>query len=109
MPDNPNTNADSPPLDTEDWEVVFRAYADYPILAFILAQHFQCVKDLIQGGPQGAIQAIAIADQAIDSLMPYTNFRDVDRSAYLLAVAGKLKPEHDETIRERRTQRREIT
>lgn len=104
MPDNCSTNVDRPLLDADDWEVVFQAYADYPILAFILAQHFQYIKDLIQGGPQGAIQAIAIVDQAIDSLMPHTKFRDVDRSAYLLAVAGKLKPEHDETIREHRTQ-----
>lgn len=107
MRDNPNT--DSPPLDAEDWEVVFQAYAEYPILAFILAQHFQCVKDLIQGGPQGAIQALAMLDQAIDGLMPHTNFRDVDRDTYRLAVAGKLKPEHDETIRERRTQEGKIS
>ena len=104
MQNNPNTDSVSPPLDAEDWKVVFQAYAEYPILAFILAQHFQCVKDLIEGGPQGAIQAIATVDQAIDNLMPHTNFRHADRSAYLLAVAGKLKPEHDETIRERRTQ-----
>jgi hypothetical protein len=104
MPDHANTDSERPPLDAEDWKVVFQAYAEYPILAFILAQHFQCVKDLIQGGPQEAIQAITMADQAIDSLMPHTNFGDVDRNTYRLAVAGKLKPEHDETIRERRTQ-----
>jgi hypothetical protein len=84
---------ESPLLDADDWNVVFQAYAEYPILAFILAQHFQCVKELIQRGPQGAIQAIAIVDQAIASLMPHTNFRDTGRSVYLLAVAGKLPPE----------------
>jgi hypothetical protein len=94
MPENEN-----PLLDSEDWQVVFQAYEEYPILAFILAQHFECIKGLIQGGPRKAIEAIAIVDQAIDSLMPHTNFRDSDRSAYLLAVAGKLKPQQDETIR----------
>lgn len=86
-------------LDAEDWQVVFQAYEEYPILAFILAQHFECVKELIQRGPQGAIHALSMLDQAVDSLMPHTNFRDVDRDTYRLAVAGKLKPEHDETIR----------
>lgn len=95
---------ETPLLDREDWEVVFQAYAEYPILAFILAQHFYCIRDLIHGGPQGAMQAIAIVDQAIDSLKPHTDFRDVEHSAYLLAVAGKLKPEHDETLRRGRTQ-----
>lgn len=97
MPEN--LEGEIPITDAEDWQIVFRVYAEYPILAFILAQHFQCVKDLIQGGPQGAIQAVAIVDQAIDNLMPHTNFREVDRNTYRLAVAGKLKPEHDETIR----------
>jgi len=90
---------ESPLLDADDWNVVFQAYGEYPILAFILAQHFACVKELIQRGPQGAIQAIAIVDQAIDSLMPHTNFRNTGRSVYLLAVAGKLSPEQEEKER----------
>jgi hypothetical protein len=96
MPDSANAL-----LDSEDWRVVFQAYEEYPILAFILAQHFQCVRDLIEGGPHGAIQAIAIVDQAIDSLMPHTNFRDTGRSVYLLAVAGKLSPEQEEKERQK--------
>ena len=41
MPDN-----ESPALDSKDWEIVFRAYEEYPALAFILAQYLLSVKTL---------------------------------------------------------------
>ena len=53
MHNNPNTDHESAPLDAEDWQIVFQVYAEYPILAFILAQHLNGVKTLIQSGPQG--------------------------------------------------------
>ena len=89
---------ESPPLDAEDWDIVFQAYAEYPILAFILAQHLDCVKELIQQGPNGRTTAIAGLDRAIDSLFPHTTFRDAGRTVYLLAVAGNLTPNHEEMI-----------
>src|SRR5688572_27382934 len=88
------------PLDTEDWDIVFAAYADYPVLAFILAQHLAHVRELIQRGRSGRADARAGLDRAIDSLMPHTVFRDAGRTVYLLAVAGILRPEHEEIIRE---------
>jgi hypothetical protein len=59
---------ENPPLDSKDWEVVSRAYEDYPILAFILAQHLDTVKVLIQHSPEGGEAAIAGLDRAIDCL-----------------------------------------
>lgn len=81
--------SESPPLDAEDWNIVFRAYEEYPVLAFILAQHFDCLKQLIGQGPEGKAKAIEALDRAIGSLMPFTNFRDAGRNSYLLAVAGR--------------------
>lgn len=89
---------ESPALDAEDWDIVFRAYAEYPILAFILAQHFDCVKTLLKRGPQGRREVLAAIDRAIESLMPRTNFRDAGLKIYLLAVAGNLSPEQEEVI-----------
>jgi hypothetical protein len=95
MPDDPNTDnpSETPYPDSEDWQVVFQAYATFPILAFILAQHFECLKGLIQGGPQRVIEAIATLDLAIDTLMPHTKFKDATRNTYRLAVTGNLKPQ----------------
>ena len=67
-------DTESSPLDSEDWQIVFQAYAEFPILAFILAQHFDCLKGLIQSRPRGAIEAFAAIDRGIESLMPHTIF-----------------------------------
>ncbi len=96
MPENPEN--DSPVMDAEDWQIVFRVYAEYPILAFILAQHFNHVKELIEHGH--GVEAVTGLDRAIESLMPHTNYRDAGRTVYRLAVAGNLKPDDEETIRE---------
>jgi hypothetical protein len=90
-----NDSTGEVPLDSEDWQVVFRVYDGSPVLALILAQHLEYLKGLVQSGPQGAIEGVEALDRAIDSLMPHTDFRDVDRNTYRLAVAGKLKPDHD--------------
>jgi hypothetical protein len=97
MPNHANTDNESPPLDAEAWDIVFQAYAEYPILAFILAQHLEGVKSLFFRGPKH--EAIAALDRAIDSLMPHTNFRDAGRYVYLLAVTGTLLPEHEDMLR----------
>jgi hypothetical protein len=78
------------PLDLEDWEIVFRVYAGSPVLALILAQHFDYLKGLIHGGPQGTIEGVTALDCAIDALMPHTEFKDAE--TYRLAVTGNLKP-----------------
>jgi hypothetical protein len=93
-------DSDSPPLDPEDWNIVFQAYAEYPILAFILAQHFDTVKTLILQGSEGREEALAGLNRAIDSLMRHTHFRDAGRTVYLRAVRGSLSPKDEETIRE---------
>jgi hypothetical protein len=86
-------DSENPPLDSEDWKVVFRAYEEYPILAFILAQHLDTVKVLIQHSPEGREAAIAGLDRAIDCLFPLTIFHQVGHILYLRAVVGKLVPE----------------
>ena len=97
MPDDPSTDnpSESPYPDAEDWQVVFQAYAEFPILAFILAQHFDCLKGLVERGPQGAMEAMGTLNLAIESLQTHTKFRDADREIYHLAVTGKLSPKDD--------------
>ena len=91
----PEPERESPPLDAEDWIIVFQAFSEFPILAFILAQHLDYLKTLIQRGPEGRIEAIAAIDRAIEVLMPYTHFRNAGRDVFLLAVAGNLPIEQE--------------
>lgn len=86
---------ESPPLDSEDWQIVFTAYEEFPILALILGQHLECLKTFIQSGREGQIEAVAAIDRAIETLMPHTVFRDAGRDVYLLAVTGKLPVEQE--------------
>lgn len=86
---------ENPPLDSEDWQIVFEVYEGYPILAFILAQHLDFVKVLIQHSAEGQDAAIAGLDRAIEVLRPFTPLRDADRAIYLSAVAGTLPPERE--------------
>ncbi|HEV8430060.1 MAG TPA: hypothetical protein VGQ41_19315 [Pyrinomonadaceae bacterium] len=97
---NPNMDRESPPLDSEDWDIVFAAYAEYPILAFILAQHLHSIRELVQRGPEDTALAIAGLDRAIESLMPHTTFRDAGRKVYLMAVTGTLSTEQEAKLRE---------
>ncbi len=64
MPDNPNTG-ESPPLDHEDWQIAFQPYANFPDLAFVLAQHLHSVVKLVEQGRRGAAEALAGLDRAI--------------------------------------------
>jgi hypothetical protein len=103
MHNNPNMDSESPPLDAEDWNIVFQPYSKFPDLAFILAQHLYGVTKLIEQGSEGTAEAMAGIDRAIECLMPYTRFRnigDIGRKVYLLAVAGNLSPEHEDKLRE---------
>jgi len=58
---------------------------------------------LIQHSPEGRELAIAGLDRAIESLMPYTIFRDAGRTAYQLAVIGNMKPDDEQIIRQRQS------
>ena len=103
MHNNPNMDSESPPLDHEDWQIAFQPYANFPDLAFILAQHLHGVSKLIEQGQEGTAEALAGIDRAIQCLMPHTRFRnisDIGRKVYLQAVAGNLSPEHEDKLRE---------
>lgn len=105
MPDHANTDSEPPPLDHEDWRIAFQPYANFPDLAFILAQHLHGVTKLIEQGARGTAEALAGLDRAIECLMPHTRFadsryREIARKFYLQAVAGKLSTEQEDKLHE---------
>jgi hypothetical protein len=69
-----NRNTENPPLDCEDWQIVFHAYVSYPLLALALAQHLTALQDLVQSD---AGQATAAINRAVDALYQHSQFRSV--------------------------------
>src|SRR5215208_4120783 len=92
------TNSETTPNLLEDqWSVVLNAYEDEPDLAFILAQNFQVMKDVLEIGPSGAVQLIESFEEAIETLFPFSEYYTAGREFFLLAVMGTVKPAFDRT------------
>jgi hypothetical protein len=81
----------------DQWAVVLNAYEDQPDLAFILAQNFQAIKDVLETGPSGAMLVIKSVEEAIDTLFPFSEFYKAGHEFFLLAVKGTLPPAFDLT------------
>lgn len=81
----------------DQWAVVLDAYEDEPNLAFILAQNFQVMKDLLETGPSGAVQVIESFEEAIEALFPFSEHYQAGREFFRLAVKGTLRPAFDLT------------
>lgn len=85
MPDNRNTADDQ--LDAEDWQIVFEPYAQFPILALVLAQHLTALQDLAQSDPERLTAAI---NRAVDELYEHSQFRSVSLELFRATVQGRL-------------------
>lgn len=93
MRDNPNT-ADAP-LDAEDWQIVFEPYAQFPILALVLAQHLTALQDLAQSDTEKATAAI---NRAVDELYGHSQFRSVSLELFRATVRGRLPVDVENVI-----------
>ena len=76
----------------DQWSVVLNAYEDEPDLAFILAQNFQVMKNVLETGPSGAVQVIESFEEAIETLFPFSKYYKAGREFFLLAVKGNIAP-----------------
>lgn len=85
MRDNPNT--DNAPLDAEDWQIVFEPYAQFPILALVLAQHLTTLQELAQSDAEEATAAI---NRAVDALYEHSQFRSVSLELFRATVQGQI-------------------
>jgi hypothetical protein len=74
------------------WDIVLEPYSNDPAAAFMLAQNFSILKQKIQTNPS---EAVSTLDEAIEKLYPYTQAHSAAYQLFLLAIQGKLSPEHD--------------
>jgi hypothetical protein len=97
MLENPNTIPVSPPLDCEDWEIVFYPYLNYPLLALALAQHLCALQDYVQSD---TVEATAAINRAVDALYEHSQFRAVSLELFRATAQGRLTVELENLVRQ---------
>ena len=102
MPNNLNTEyqRESPPLDAEDWQIVFKVYAEHPRLALLLAYHLTKLKSYLRSQPKNISEAVAAIDRAVDGLYPHTEFHQVGHKLYRLVAEGTVTTQQERVIRQ---------
>jgi hypothetical protein len=99
MPDNPNTNYENAPLDTEDWEIAFAPYAQYPSAALTLAANLMILKAFLAIKPPMMQEAIEGLDRAMEVLFPFTEFHEVSYVLFRRLAEGKLTLEDEQILK----------
>ena len=97
MLDNPNTHTENAPLDSEDWEVAFEPYVNYPLLALALAQHLTALQDYVASD---AVKATSAINRAVDSLFEHSEFRSVGLELFRAMVQGRMPVEVENLVRQ---------
>ncbi|MGH9958687.1 MAG: hypothetical protein ACREBC_16410 [Pyrinomonadaceae bacterium] len=77
------------------WDGILEPFADDPNGAFVCAQTFHLLKEAIKRGPEGRLAVIKALDDGIQKLYPYSEAHKAGYELFLLAVEGKLRPQHD--------------
>ncbi|HJP95278.1 MAG TPA: hypothetical protein VJ875_25225 [Pyrinomonadaceae bacterium] len=90
-----NRNTENAPLDCEDWQIVFGPYAQFPMLALVLAQHLSALQDLAQSNTAKATAAI---NRAVEELYEHSEFRSVSLELFRATVQGRLSVEVENLI-----------
>jgi hypothetical protein len=85
-------------LGAESWKIVFKVYAEHPILALTLAYQLIAVKQSLRRGPKGIAEAIAELDHAIESLYPHTDFYKMGHKLYRRSIEGTITPKQEELV-----------
>lgn len=93
MPDDPIT--ENPPLDCEDWRIVFEPYREHPFLALTLAQHLSALQDYVEND---ATKATAAINRAVNALYEHSEFRAVSLLLFRATVQGRLPVELENLI-----------
>ena len=95
MQDNATTDTVSPPLDCEDWRIVFRSYRQHPYLALALAQHLSALQGFVQSD---AGKATAAINRAVDALYEHSEFQSVALELFRATVHGRLPVELENLV-----------
>ena len=96
MQDNPNT--DTPPIETEAWEIAFKPYATDADAALDLARRLMEVKQYLKAKPPNVSLAVLALDEACELLFPFTEFRKAAYDLYLTFIEGRPTKAQEDLI-----------
>jgi len=99
MHNNPNTDHENPPLDSEDWEIVLEPYFAHAEAALGLARHFAAMRAYLKRTPPDVLRASDAITLAIETLYQHTRFQSGSHELYVIVIEGRAT-RADETLAE---------
>ncbi|HJP93494.1 MAG TPA: hypothetical protein VJ875_16160 [Pyrinomonadaceae bacterium] len=85
-------------LEPKDWTAIFEVFAKEPTLALGLAFQLTALKQSVQNGPEGILDALTGLDQAIEHLYPHTDFDRMGRCLYHLTIESTISGKQEDLI-----------
>jgi hypothetical protein len=98
MQDNPNTENERYPLDTEDWILAFAPYDGNPRAALSLGVNLMILRAYLAVMPLKISESVEAIDRAMEVLFPHTEFHDMSFDLFVRLADGKLTLEEEEIL-----------
>ena len=95
MHNNPNTDHENPPLDSEDWEIALELYFSHPEAALSLARRFAAIRLYLKSTPPDVLQALDALTLAIEALYQHTRFQSGAYDLYQTVIEGRADRAHE--------------
>jgi hypothetical protein len=99
MQDNPNTENERYPLETEDWILAFAPYDGSPGAALSLGVNLMILRAYLSVMPLKISESVEALDRAMEVLFPFTEFHDLSFDLFVRFADGKLTTEEEESLR----------
>jgi hypothetical protein len=99
MQDNPNTENERYPLETEDWILAFAPYDGEPGAALSLGVNLMILRAYLSVMPLKISESVEALDRAMDVLFPFTQFHEVSYDLFVRFADGKLTMEEEEMLK----------
>ena len=99
MQNNPNTEDERYPLETEDWILAFAPFDGEPGAALSLGVNLMILKSYLAVMPLKISESVEALDRAMDVLFPFTEFYDMSFDLFVRLAEGKLTMEEEESLK----------
>jgi hypothetical protein len=99
MQDNPNTENERYPLETEDWILAFAPYDGEPAAALSLGVNLMILRSYLSVMPLKISESVEALDRAMEVLFPFTEFHNVSFDLFVRLADGDLTMEEEQILK----------